>query len=179
MSCQVISDATSWLVWWFLVYCFAVLHWRHCYFRRIMSLQISHLECTGETYVYMCVYIYSGIYIFNFKFKSHAEKKKTWKKQCFVKGRENESLEEEIITFFTLGSKQVHEGKITYQTKDIGNHMRWWWCLQARLVLIKTVLNTLGFSKILLSYIILPNFCMTTSFQPLPLASATVWAGKS
>lgn len=41
-----------------------------------MALQISHLECTGETYVYVCVYIYiyTGIYIFNFNFESHAEK---------------------------------------------------------------------------------------------------------
>lgn len=31
-------------------------HWRYCYFKRTISLQISHLECAGYVYIYMYVY---------------------------------------------------------------------------------------------------------------------------
>lgn len=64
--------------------------------------------------MFICVYIDTDIYIFNSTFRNHEITKtnKQMEKQCFVKGTENESLEE-VTTFVTLESKQVHEGKIT------------------------------------------------------------------
>lgn len=72
-------------------------------------------------FICVCVCIYILVFIFLTP-SSKAMQKKT-EKQCFVKGTENESLE--VTTFFALERKQVHEGKITYQKKDMGHHTRW------------------------------------------------------
>lgn len=111
MSCQVIPGAASWLVWWLLVYCFAVLHQRHCYFRRIM-LHISSLECIGETHLRVCIYIFNS-------YLQNPCRKTPWKIVFCERHRE---LIIRSYHIFHSGNKQVHEGKITYQKKDVDYH---------------------------------------------------------